>query len=167
MSALSNLNQQYIGGRWRDGSSAKTLTDSNPFNGRTVASFKLANLKDLDEFHRSAAAAQKIWAAVSPFEKRAVLERGVAWIEKNEADITELIIEELGGTRLKAFIEIFLVKNSLKEANEDEGRDLAVSDRWKRKSALPRSRGSGRSDQPFQCSIYSEHAVGGSGIGRG
>ncbi|HXX14220.1 MAG TPA: aldehyde dehydrogenase family protein [Candidatus Eremiobacteraceae bacterium] len=117
MSALSDLNQQYIGGQWRDGSSAKTLTDSNPFNGRTVASFKLANLKDLDEAYRSAAAAQKIWAAVSPFEKRAVLERGVAWIEKNEADITELIIEELGGTRLKAFIEIFLVKNSLKEAS--------------------------------------------------
>jgi len=117
MNPLAQLNRQYIGGAWRDGSSQKVLTDHNPFNGKTVAEFKLANLADLDEAYRSAAAAQKIWARVNPFEKRAILEKGIAWIEKNEADITELIIDELGGTRLKAFIEIFLVKNSLKEAS--------------------------------------------------
>jgi vanillin dehydrogenase len=117
MSVLASLNQQYIGGAWRDGASAKVLTDSNPYNGQTLANIRLANLTDLDEAYRSAAAVQKIWAAVNPFEKRAILERGIAWIEKNERDITELIIQELGGTHLKAFIEVFLVKNSLKEAS--------------------------------------------------
>jgi aldehyde dehydrogenase (NAD+) len=117
MSSLAQLNRQYIGGVWRDGSAQKTLTDRNPFNGSTVARFQLANLADLDEAYRSAASAQKIWARVNAFEKRAVLEKGIAWIEKNEGDIRELIIEELGGTHLKAFIEIFLVKNSLKEAS--------------------------------------------------
>ena len=117
MSALTELNRQYIAGVWRDGASHKALTDRNPFNGKPIADFKLANLTDLDEAYRSAAAAQKVWAQVNPFEKRAILERGIAWIEKNEGDITELIIDELGGTRLKAFIEIFLVKNSLKEAS--------------------------------------------------
>ena len=117
MAFLTQLNRQYIGGVWRDGSSQKVLTDRNPFNGKAITAFKLANLADLDEAYRSAAAAQKIWVRVNPFEKRAILERGIAWIEKNEADITELIIDELGGTRLKAFIEIFLVKNSLKEAS--------------------------------------------------
>src|SRR6516225_3548509 len=117
MSSLAQLNRQYIRGVWRDGSAQKTLTDRNPFNGSTVARFQLANLADLDEAYRSAASAQKIWARVNAFEKRAVLEKGIAWIEKNEGDIRELIIEELGGTHLKAFIEIFLVKNSLKEAS--------------------------------------------------
>jgi vanillin dehydrogenase len=117
MAPLTQLNRQYINGVWRDGSSHKVLTDHNPFNGKTIAEFKLANLGDLDEAYRSAAAAQKIWAKVNPFEKRAILEKGIAWIEKNEGEITELIIDELGGTRLKAFIEIFLVKNSLKEAS--------------------------------------------------
>jgi aldehyde dehydrogenase (NAD+) len=41
----------------------------------------------------------------------------IAWIEQSEGDITDLIIDELGGTRLKAFIEILLVRNSLKEAS--------------------------------------------------
>ena len=117
MSSLAKLNQQYIGGVWRDGSSSKVLADKNPFNGSVVASLKLASLEDLDEAYRSARDAQKVWASINPFEKRAILERGVAWIEKNEGDITELIIEELGGTHLKAFIEILLAKSSLKEAS--------------------------------------------------
>lgn len=117
MNSLTKLNQQYIGGVWRDGSSQKVLTDRNPYDGKSIAEFKLASLADLDEAYRSAAAAQKIWAQVNPFEKRAILEKGIAWIEQNEGDITDLIIDELGGTRLKAFIEILLVKSSIKEAS--------------------------------------------------
>lgn len=117
MNSLTQLNKQYIGGVWRNGSSDKVLTDRNPFNGQAIAEIKLATLADLDEAYRSAAAAQKVWAQVNAFEKRAILEKGIAWIEKNEAGITDLIIDELGGTRLKAFVEILLVKNSLKEAS--------------------------------------------------
>ncbi len=117
MNQLRELNKQYIGGVWRDGSSQKVLTDRNPYNGKPIADFKLASLSDLDEAYRSGAAAQKIWAAVNPFEKRAILEKAIACVEQNEADITDIIIEELGGTQLKAFFEIGLVKNIIKEAS--------------------------------------------------
>jgi acyl-CoA reductase-like NAD-dependent aldehyde dehydrogenase len=117
MNQFAKLNRQYIGGVWRDGSSTKTLTDKNPYNGKSIADFKLASLSDLDEAYRSAAAAQKIWAQVNPFEKRAILEKAITWIEQNEADITDIIIEELGGTRFKAFIEIMLTKTFVKEAS--------------------------------------------------
>jgi vanillin dehydrogenase len=117
MNQFTKLNQQYIGGVWRDGKSQKTLTDRNPYNGKPIADFKLASLADLDEAYRSAAAAQKVWAEVNPFEKRAILEKALAWIEQNEADITDIIIEELGGTHLKAAIEIMLTKTFIKEAS--------------------------------------------------
>ncbi|MGA8152091.1 MAG: aldehyde dehydrogenase family protein [Terriglobales bacterium] len=117
MSKFLKLNQQYIGGIWRDGKSQKVLTDRNPYNGKSIAEFRLANLADLDEAYRSAAAAQKIWAEVNPFEKRTILEKAITWIEQNEADIADVIIEELGGTQLKAMIEIFLVKTFIKEAS--------------------------------------------------
>ena len=117
MNQFAKLNRQYIGGVWRDGSSTKTLTDRNPYNGKSIADFKLASLSDLDEAYRSAAAAQKIWAEVNPFEKRAILEKAISWIEQNEGDITDMIIEELGGTRFKAFIEIMLTKTFVKEAS--------------------------------------------------
>jgi vanillin dehydrogenase len=117
MNQFVKLNGQYISGVWRDGKSQKVLVDRNPYNGKTIAEFKLANLSDLDEAYRSAAAAQKIWAEVNPFEKRTILEKAIAWIEQNEADIADIIIEELGGTQLKAMIEIFLVKTFIKEAS--------------------------------------------------
>lgn len=117
MNQFLKLNQQYIGGIWRDGKSQKVLTDQNPYNGKSIAEFRLANLADLDEAYRSAAAAQKVWAEVNPFEKRTILEKAITWIERNEADIADAIIEELGGTQLKAMIEIFLVKTFIKEAS--------------------------------------------------
>jgi vanillin dehydrogenase len=117
MNELAALNKQYIAGVWREGASQKSLTDYNPYNGQVITELKLANVADLDEAYRSAAAAQKIWAEVNPFEKRAILEKAISWIEKHEAEITDIIIEELGGTGLKAFFEIGLVKNIIKEAS--------------------------------------------------
>lgn len=117
MNAFLKLNRQYISGVWRDGASPKVLTDRNPYNDKPLCDFKLANLADLDEAYRSAAAAQKIWVEVNPFERRSILEKAIAFVEKNEAEITDLIIEELGGTALKAFFEIMLVKNIIKEAS--------------------------------------------------
>ncbi|HET6934909.1 MAG TPA: aldehyde dehydrogenase family protein [Candidatus Angelobacter sp.] len=117
MNPYAKLNQQYIGGVWRDGKSQKTITDRNPYNGKPIAEIRLASLSDLDEAYRSAAAAQKVWAEINPFEKRAILEKAITYVEQNEAAITDIIIEELGGTALKAFFEIGLVKNIIKEAS--------------------------------------------------
>jgi len=117
MNQFAALNKQYIGGVWRDGSSQKALTDSNPYNGQRIADFKLASLSDLDEAYRSAAAAQKIWAEINPFERRAIMEKAITWVEQNESEITDIIIEEIGGTALKAFFEIGLVKSIIKEAS--------------------------------------------------
>lgn len=117
MNQFAALNKQYIGGVWRDGSSQKVLTDANPYNGKKIADFKLASLADIDEAYRAAAAAQKTWAEINPFERRAILEKAITWVEQHEPEITDIIIEELGGTALKAFFEIGLVKNIIKEAS--------------------------------------------------
>ena len=117
MNQFAQLNKQYIGGVWRDGNAGKTLTNRNPFNGATINEIKLANLEDLNQAYASASAAQKVWAAVNPYERRAILEKAIAYIETVEADITDIIIQELGGTRLKSFFEIGLVKNIIKESS--------------------------------------------------
>ena len=117
MNQFSKLNQQFIGGQWRDGRSQKVLPDRNPFNGEIIAQFKLASLADLDEAYRSAAAAQKAWAEVNPFAKQKILEKAITWVEQNEGDLADIIIDELGGTRLKAMIEIYLAKTFIKEAS--------------------------------------------------
>ena len=117
MNQFAQLNKQFIGGVWRDGNAGKTLANRNPFNGATINEVKLANLDDLNQAYASAAAAQKVWASINPYERRAILEKAVTYIEKVEADITDIIIQELGGTRLKSFFEIGLVKNIIKESS--------------------------------------------------
>jgi aldehyde dehydrogenase (NAD+) len=53
---------------------------------------------------------------VNPYARRAVFERAVRYVENHADDITDVIIDELGGTRLKAAFEIGLVLDMLKEA---------------------------------------------------
>jgi vanillin dehydrogenase len=111
-----NLDKQFIGGDWRDGSGAKRLVDVNPYDGSPVAEFRIAGVDDVDAAYRAAREAQSGWEAVNAYAKRAVFERAVRYIEENTGAITSIIMEELGGTRLKAAFEIGLVIDIIKEA---------------------------------------------------
>ena len=116
MNPFRGLNRQFIGGVWRDGNSKVSVVDRNPFNGAEIGAFKLSNVADINEAYESARRAQKEWVALNPYARRDILEGAVQWVTEHEADITDIIIEELGGTALKAFFEIGLVKNIIKEA---------------------------------------------------
>jgi aldehyde dehydrogenase (NAD+) len=109
-------NKQFIAGEWRTGSEDKILVDRNPYDGTTVAEFAVAGIGDLDDAYRAAERARLEWDRVNPYAKRAVFERAVRYVEEHTPDIVETIIDELGGTRLKAHFEIGLVIDMLKEA---------------------------------------------------
>ncbi|WP_243866408.1 aldehyde dehydrogenase family protein [Actinophytocola oryzae] len=108
--------KQFIAGEWRSGSMEKVLVDRNPYDGSTVAEFNIASVSDIDDAYRAAERAKLEWDRVNPYAKRAVFERALRYVEEHMADITEVIIDELGGTRLKAGFEIGLVLDMLKEA---------------------------------------------------
>ncbi|MCG8923230.1 aldehyde dehydrogenase family protein [Lentzea sp. CC55] len=108
--------KQFIGGEWRTGSTDEVLVDRNPFDGSTIAEFNCAGVADVDEAYRVAQGARSEWDGVSPHAKRAVFERAVSYVEEHTPEIVDMIIDELGGTRLKAHFEIGLVLDVLKEA---------------------------------------------------
>ncbi|MFG2884597.1 aldehyde dehydrogenase family protein [Streptomyces sp. NPDC048297] len=110
------LTQQYISGQWRDGASEKTLHDRNPFDGRAIGDFLIATREDIDEAYRAAQTAQRAWEQVSAYDRRTVFERAARIVEERADDITRIIVEEVGGTALKAAFEIGLVVDVLKEA---------------------------------------------------
>ena len=132
---VTAIDQQLIDGRWQDGSSGDVLVDRNPFDGSVIAEFPIANAADIDEAYRAAARAKEEWDRVNPYAKRKVFEDAVKYTESNFGPIMEVIIDELGGTQLKAGFEIGLVLDMLKEAAtfplRMEGRILpsAVDDR--------------------------------------
>ncbi|MEK5037750.1 aldehyde dehydrogenase family protein [Sporosarcina sp. FSL K6-3457] len=116
MLTIHSLSKQYIEGSWRDGTSENTLIISNPYNKEVLSTIKMATIHDVDQAYKAALAAKEQWDKVNPYQKRTILEKAVHYIEQHEEEITEIIIDELGGTRLKAAFEIGLVKNMIKEA---------------------------------------------------
>ncbi|WP_164667694.1 aldehyde dehydrogenase family protein [Virgibacillus doumboii] len=113
---IKSLNKQYIAGKWREGQSKNLLVDKNPYNGKVITEFKMASVSDVDLAYKSALEAKEEWGKVNPYKQRDILENAVKYIEDNEEEIVNIIIDELGGTRLKAAFEIGLVKDMIKES---------------------------------------------------
>ncbi|GAA0449728.1 aldehyde dehydrogenase family protein [Alkalibacillus silvisoli] len=114
---LEQLSKQGIAGKWREGNGSNEMSNINPFNQEIIATMTSASKDDLDQAFESAHNVQKEWEAVNPYERRDLLLEAAKVVEEHHDEITELIIEELGGTKLKAGFEIGLVTNIIKEAS--------------------------------------------------
>jgi aldehyde dehydrogenase (NAD+) len=115
-SYFTDLAQQYIDGEWRPGTGSWDIIDFNPYDGEKLASITIATVDEVDDAYKAAASAQKQWAATNPYARRGVFEKALRLIEDREQELTEVIIAELGGTRLKAAFELHLAKEFLREA---------------------------------------------------
>ncbi|MCF6524986.1 aldehyde dehydrogenase family protein [Streptomyces sp. JJ36] len=116
MSYFTDLALQYIDGEWRPGNGSWDIIDFNPYDGEKLASITVATTDEIDQAYRAAERHQRAWAETNPYSRRVVFERAVRVIEDREQEITEAIIAELGGTRLKAAFELHLAKEFLREA---------------------------------------------------
>ncbi|MGW5461552.1 aldehyde dehydrogenase family protein [Streptomyces sp. NPDC003996] len=127
-SYFSDLAQQYIDGEWRPGTGSWDVIDFNPYDDEKLASITVATVDEVDQAYRAAERAQKTWAGTNAYARRAVFERVLRLIEDREQEIADLIIAELGGTRVKAGFELHLAKEFLREsihlALRPEGRIL-------------------------------------------
>ncbi|MFF2503988.1 aldehyde dehydrogenase family protein [Streptomyces sp. NPDC058067] len=116
MSYFTELALQYIDGSWRPGRGAWDIIDFNPYDGEKLASITVASADEVDEAYRAAQRAQKDWADTNAYTRRLVFERALRLVEEREAEISDAIVDELGGTRLKAGFELHLAKEFLREA---------------------------------------------------
>lgn len=116
MSYFTELAQQYIDGSWRPGRGAWDIIDFNPYNGEKLASITVASADEVDEAYRAAERAQKSWADTNAYTRRLVFERALRLVEEREGEISDAIVDELGGTRLKAGFELHLAKEFLRES---------------------------------------------------
>jgi len=130
---------QYIDGSWRKGSLGTTSIDKDPYSGDVVAEIIECNQSDLDEAYRSAAKAQVAWAATAPATRAAVMLQAVSVMDARHAEITDWIVRESGGTRLKAEAEFQSARWITLEAasfpNRVEGKILATDEPGKESRA--------------------------------
>lgn len=113
---FTDLALQYIDGEWRAGTGSWDIIDFNPYNGEKLCSITVATTDEIDQAYRAAERHQVAWARTNPYTRRMVFERAIRIIEDREQEITEVIIAELGGTRLKAAFELHLAKEFLRES---------------------------------------------------
>ena len=68
--------KQFIGGEWKEGSSNRVDTVTSPYDGQTLTELKFASKQDIDDAYKIAKKVQPAWAAVSAYEKIAILGKG-------------------------------------------------------------------------------------------
>ncbi|MEV6165194.1 aldehyde dehydrogenase family protein [Streptomyces sp. NPDC052052] len=124
MSFFYELADQYIDGEWRTGTGSWDIIDFNPYNGEKLASITIATTQEVDQAYRAAERAQRSWAGTGPGERRGVLERALRITEEMRDGIVEAIVDELGGTRLKAEYEVRVARDFLRDAIRQTVRPL-------------------------------------------
>lgn len=71
------LQQLYIHGRLVDATSGRTFQTINPATGEVIAEVQVASQADVERAVESAAAGQKVWAAMTAMERSRILRRAV------------------------------------------------------------------------------------------
>ena len=106
----------YIDGEWVEGTSGKVMEDICPMDNSVLYTYKAAGKEDVDRAYEAARKAQPGWAATTPGEKAAMLEKLAQAIEEMSDEIADLLICEGGSTAPKVGFEISTCINICKQA---------------------------------------------------
>ncbi|RPF71847.1 aldehyde dehydrogenase family protein [Aurantiacibacter spongiae] len=108
MAAYDNLDRIYLAGEWRRGG-GDTLANISPWDESTIFEMAGATPDDVDEAYRASAEAQKQWAGLPPAARSARMHAIADILEARTDEIADWIVREVGGTKLKAALEMMLV----------------------------------------------------------
>ena len=98
--------QNYIGGKFVDAGSARTLQVISPLDGNLLSTVPMSAAKDLDNAVKAAKTAFKTWSRTPIKERVQVFFRYKTLLEKHLKELSELVQEENGKTYSEATAEI-------------------------------------------------------------
>ncbi|WP_114165342.1 aldehyde dehydrogenase family protein [Exiguobacterium sp. TNDT2] len=112
----TDFTKMYIDGQWVEGSSDKSIDNTNPFTDETLFSIRSADESDLDKAYAVAKEAQAEWATMLPQNRRALIEKFAELTLQYKDDIIDWLVKESGSTRIKAEGEFLASMAIIKEA---------------------------------------------------
>ncbi len=129
------------GGIWTDGDGGP-LPVREAATGEVIATLATASVAQAEEAARTAARAQRDWAALPPSARAAVLRRASELFAEHADRITPWIVRESGGTWAKASTEILAAVSECAEASAlptlPQGDTLATNkQRWSFSRRVP------------------------------
>jgi betaine-aldehyde dehydrogenase len=89
---MARLGEQklYIGGRYVEASSGTTFDAINPANGEVLAQVQRASQADVERAVASAAAGQKVWAAMTAMQRSRILRKAVDILRERNDELAAL-----------------------------------------------------------------------------
>ncbi|MER7183644.1 aldehyde dehydrogenase family protein [Streptomyces hyaluromycini] len=96
--------------------SGRTTQDMNPYTGEVYATVPAAGPEDVKRAVDAADAAFALWAAVTPFARRAVFLKAADLLDSRTEQVVETMAREAGGTRPWAHFNARLGADILREA---------------------------------------------------
>ena len=103
----SNLDHLFLAGEWKAGS-GDPIDNICPWDNSTIFSMKSATPDDVDAACRAAKEAQVEWGALPPAARVEKMTAIAEVMERRKDEIADWIVREVGGTRVKAALEIKL-----------------------------------------------------------
>ena len=88
--------KNYIGGEWVDAASGETFESASPATGEPLGSFPRSTAEDVDRAVAAAKAAYAEWRLVPAPERGTILLRFAGLLERDKAELTELMSREMG-----------------------------------------------------------------------
>jgi acyl-CoA reductase-like NAD-dependent aldehyde dehydrogenase len=116
MERYEGLNKQYINGEWRDGKEEETIENVNPYDNTLLNTYKGASKADVDEAYAAAKEASKGWSKGHPLQRRDLMLRAAEILMQRKDEFVDWIIREVGGTCVKAEVEVTQTYNMLIES---------------------------------------------------
>ena len=129
------------GGIWTDGDGGP-LRVREAATGEVITTLATASVEQAEEAARTAARAQRDWAALPPSARAAVLRRASELFAQHADQITPWIVRESGGTWAKASTEVLAAVSECAEASAlptlPQGDTLATNkQRWSFSRRVP------------------------------
>jgi vanillin dehydrogenase len=106
----------FIGGVPTAAESGRYFTTTEAVTGEPIANVAAASVSDARRAVEAAAAALPEWAAVSPGERRAILQRAAALLEEQAKEIVPLMGREMGATAPWAGFNVHVATGMVQEA---------------------------------------------------
>ncbi|MES2109840.1 MAG: aldehyde dehydrogenase family protein [Bacteroidota bacterium] len=105
MENYTNVNRQFINGKWADGGDSALINNLNPYSDEVIHSLSSANKKDVDAAFEAAKLASGAWANSNPLFKRDILLNAARLLWERKDEFIEWLGKETGSCYLKAYIE--------------------------------------------------------------
>lgn len=116
MTPYTELNRQFISGKWIDGSTTTRMQNLNPFTGKVIHTLSSASTADVDTAFVAAKQASGSWAATNPLVRRDLLLNAARIISERQEEFIDWLAKEAGGTYIKGVIEVQQAHDILVEA---------------------------------------------------